>query len=59
MADTVEADYLAHVTERHLRDWYRERDLLPGGLESVIGADSTLADTTDRVLHDTGLIDRS
>ncbi|MFE4049435.1 hypothetical protein [Streptomyces sp. YIM B13518] len=56
MADTVEADYLAHVTERHLRDWYRERDLLPGGLESVIGADSTLA---DRVLHDTGLIDRS
>ncbi|MFD6874111.1 MULTISPECIES: AAA family ATPase [unclassified Streptomyces] len=48
-------DYLIQVTERELRAWYRERDLLPGGLETVIGADSTLRDTTDRIMNDTGL----
>ncbi|MGC2999958.1 AAA family ATPase [Streptomyces sp. G35A] len=45
----------ARVTERELRDWYRERDLLPGGPETVIGADSTLTDTVERVMRDTGL----
>lgn len=58
-ASKADADYLAHVTERHLRDWYREGDLLPGSLETVIGADSPLADIVDRILHDTGLTDRS
>lgn len=38
-----------------LRDWYRELDLLPGGTETVIAADSTLAATVDRIMLDTGL----
>lgn len=47
---------IAHdVGEADLRDWYRPLDLLPGGAETVIGADSALADTVGRVLRDTGL----
>ncbi|MFI2207142.1 kinase [Streptomyces sp. NPDC020192] len=38
-----------------LRDWYRPRDLLPGGIETVIGADSALHETVDRIMLDTGL----
>jgi hypothetical protein len=30
------------VSEAQLRDRYRPRDLLPGGIETVIGADSAL-----------------
>ncbi|MET7689185.1 AAA family ATPase [Streptomyces sp. NPDC005483] len=43
------------VSEPQLRDWYRELDLLPGGVETVIGPDSTLTDTVDRVMRETGL----
>ncbi|MFI7013685.1 kinase [Streptomyces sp. NPDC050164] len=43
------------VGETQLRDWYRPLDLLPDGVETVIGADSTLAATIDRITHDTGL----
>ncbi|MDG9710731.1 kinase [Streptomyces sp. DH10] len=43
------------VDETRLRDWYRPLDLLPDGVETVIGADSTLAATIDRILRDTGL----
>ncbi|MER6468822.1 AAA family ATPase [Streptomyces collinus] len=43
------------VDEARLRDWYRPRDLLPGGLETVIGTDSTLRDSVDRIMLDTGL----
>ncbi|MEU7561858.1 AAA family ATPase [Streptomyces eurythermus] len=43
------------VDERQLRDWYRPLDLLPGGIETVIGADSTLRETIDRIMLDTGL----
>jgi hypothetical protein len=43
------------VGEARLRDWYRELDLLPGGIETVIGADSTLRESVDRVMLDTGL----
>ncbi|MFG2774141.1 AAA family ATPase [Streptomyces sp. NPDC048350] len=47
---------IAHeVDESQLRDWYRPRDLLPGGSETVIGADSTLTGTVDRIMLDTGL----
>lgn len=47
---------IAHdVDESQLRDWYRPRDLLPGGSETVIGADSTLSGTVDRIMLDTGL----
>lgn len=54
-ASKADPDYLAQVTELELRDWYRERDLLPGGVETVVGADSALAETVDRVMRDTGL----
>ncbi|MEV8065907.1 hypothetical protein AB0P32_07155 [Streptomyces sp. NPDC085995] len=40
-----------------LREWYRSLDLLPGGAETVIGADSGLAATVDRILRETGLAD--
>ncbi|MFE6777935.1 AAA family ATPase [Streptomyces sp. NPDC057702] len=43
------------VSETHLRDWYRPRDLLPDGWETVIHATSTLPETVDRVMRDTGL----
>ncbi|MGK3111079.1 kinase [Streptomyces sp. WAC05858] len=43
------------VSETQLRDWYRPRDLLPDGLETVIGADSVLHGTVDRILLETGL----
>ncbi|MFE3591329.1 AAA family ATPase [Streptomyces niveus] len=41
--------------ERELRDWYRSLDLLPGGNETIIGADSPLEATVDHVMLDTGL----
>ncbi|MFF4544776.1 kinase [Streptomyces sp. NPDC001435] len=43
------------VGEADLRAWYRPLDLLPGGVESVIGADSTLTETVGRIMRDTGL----
>ncbi|MDT0569036.1 kinase [Streptomyces sp. DSM 3412] len=47
IADVVDATWL--------RDWYRPHDLLPGGVETVIGADSALGETVDRIMTDTGL----
>lgn len=41
--------------EAEMRDWYRPLDLLPGGAETVIDADSALAETVNRILLDTGL----
>ncbi|MDX2561107.1 kinase [Streptomyces sp. TX20-6-3] len=41
--------------ELEMRSWYRERDLLPGGVETVVGADSSLAETVERIMRDTGL----
>ncbi|MFE7031918.1 kinase [Streptomyces sp. NPDC057621] len=43
------------VDERQLRDWYREHDLLPGGIETIIGADSALHETVDHIMNGTGL----
>jgi hypothetical protein len=43
------------VNEMQLRDWYRPRDLLPGGIETIVGVDSTLHETIDRIMLDTGL----
>lgn len=54
-ASKADHEYLAAVTERELRDWYREHDVLPGGLETVIGSDSTLRGTVDRIMRDTAL----
>ncbi|MEU6113094.1 kinase [Streptomyces sp. NPDC047117] len=41
--------------EAELRDWYRPLDLLPGGIETVIDADSALHETVGRIMLDTGL----
>ncbi|MEU9572690.1 hypothetical protein AB0D62_23050 [Streptomyces massasporeus] len=47
---------IAHeVGEARLRDRYREPDLLPGSVETVIGADISLRETVDRITVDTGL----
>ncbi|MFJ7276967.1 AAA family ATPase [Kitasatospora sp. NPDC098663] len=54
-ASKADREYLAAVTERELRDWYREHDLLPGGIETVVGSDSTLHDSVDRIMRDTAL----
>lgn len=43
------------VGESQLREWYRPLDLLPGSIETVIHSDSILADTVDRIMHDTDL----
>lgn len=43
------------VGESQLREWYRPLDLLPGGIETVIDADSRLTDTVDRIMHETDL----
>ncbi|MFC8364873.1 hypothetical protein ACFUIY_33985 [Streptomyces griseorubiginosus] len=54
-ATKPDAGYLKHVTADHLRDWYREKDLLPDGLESVIDAASTLDDAIQQILRESGL----
>jgi len=41
--------------ESELRAWYRPLDLLPDGIETVIGASSTLSQTIDRIMAETGL----
>ncbi|WP_333776868.1 AAA family ATPase [Streptomyces sp. IBSBF 3136] len=43
------------VDETQLHDWYRPRDLLSYGVETVIGTDSALHETVDRIMLDTGL----
>ncbi|MGN5631037.1 AAA family ATPase [Streptomyces sp. AC154] len=54
-ASKPDAEYLAHVNEDHLRDWYREKDLLPNGLETVVDAASTLNDTVQQIYSESGL----
>ncbi len=41
--------------EAEMRDWYRPRDLLPSGLETVIPATSSLAETAHQVMLESGL----
>ncbi|MEV6782055.1 AAA family ATPase [Streptomyces sp. NPDC051098] len=54
-ATKPDAEYLAHVTERELSGWYRERDMLPNEIETVIPADSSLKETVDYIMRDSGL----
>ncbi|MEU5389198.1 AAA family ATPase [Kitasatospora cineracea] len=54
-ASKPDPELLAAVSADTLRGWYRERDLLPGGTETVIGADSALPDTVEQIMRDTGL----
>ncbi|MDG9703886.1 hypothetical protein [Streptomyces sp. DH37] len=54
-ATMPDALYLEHVTADHLRDWYREKDLLPEALETVIDTASTLDETIQQILRESGL----
>lgn len=54
-ATKTDPGLLAQVSERELRTRYRERDLLPGGVETVVGAHSALGETVGRIMRDTGL----
>ena len=48
----------AEYGEAEMRSWYRGLDLLPGGIEQLIPADSALESTATRLIADAGL-DRS
>ncbi|KOG32702.1 AAA family ATPase [Streptomyces resistomycificus] len=48
---------LAHITEPRLRSWYRPLDLLPGAVETVVDAASSLPETVERIMRETGLAD--
>ncbi|QNP68776.1 kinase [Streptomyces roseirectus] len=43
------------VGEAELREWYRARDLLAGGVECVVPASSGLGETVQRVMRESGL----
>lgn len=51
-ATKADAEYLQHVTPDHLSNWYRDKDLLPEALETVIDAASTLDATVQQILHE-------
>lgn len=46
----------AEFGEAEMRAWYRERDLLPGGMEQIIPATCSLDDIVRLVMHDAGFI---
>ncbi|MEK0096982.1 AAA family ATPase [Streptomyces sp. A475] len=50
-----DAEYRKRVTADHLREWYREKDLLSDALETVIDAASTLDETVQQILGESGL----
>jgi 8-oxo-dGTP pyrophosphatase MutT (NUDIX family) len=41
--------------EAEMRQWYRDLDLLPGGIEHVIPAESSLEETVSKIMADAGL----
>ncbi len=41
--------------ETEMRQWYRERDLLPNGIEHIITAESSLDDTVSTIITGSGL----
>jgi hypothetical protein len=41
--------------DAEMREWYRERDLLPGQVETIIGQDSSVEETAERILRESGL----
>jgi predicted kinase len=48
----------AEYGEAEMAAWYREIDLLPGGVEHVVSADTSLDDTVQLVMADTGFASR-
>jgi hypothetical protein len=54
-APTGEGPIAHEVGEADLRARYQDLDPLPGAVETVIGADSTLPQTVDRIVRETDL----
>ena len=46
----------AEYGQAEMSDWYRERDFLPGGIEQIITAETSLEAAVDRIMRDTGLV---
>lgn len=46
----------AEFGEAEMRTWYCQRDLLPGGMEQIIPATSSLEDTVRLVMQDAGFV---
>jgi hypothetical protein len=44
-------------TPRDMRSWYVEGDVLPGGTDRIIGPESSLESTVERILAETALLD--
>jgi predicted kinase len=42
--------------EAEMTEWYLPRDLLPGDVENIIGAESTLEDSVQRIVDETRLL---
>jgi len=45
--------------EAEMRTWWQRADLLPGAVESIIPASSSLDDTVTRIMRETGLTARA
>jgi predicted kinase len=46
----AEKPQVAEYGEAEMSQWYRDKDLLPGGIEDIIPADSALEDTVQRIM---------
>jgi hypothetical protein len=46
----------ANFSADMMRQWYQDRDLLPDGCEIVLGEDSSLEETVQRILCDSNLM---
>ena len=47
----------AEWTVEVMRGWYAAGDVLPGGVDRIIGPESSEQDTVERILAETGLLD--
>jgi hypothetical protein len=45
----------ADYGESEMRGWFRELDLLPGGIEHIVSADAFLSETVQLIMSDAGL----
>ena len=45
----------AEYGEAEMRGWYRELDLLPDGMEHIVSAETSLSDTVQLIMSNTGL----
>lgn len=45
----------AEYARAEMSQWYRDKDLLPGGIEDIIPADSSLEDTVQQIMVKAGM----